>query len=130
MSNVARMHQGLGFLFLGLGLANFFLAGLGAFGAESYEAHQGLGSLLTLLALVLLILAVVGRRAAVPASAALFVLMILQTVLGVAGQDVGVLGGLHPVNGLLVLFMAHQAARGLPLPFGGRASGAPGPPAV
>ena len=131
MSNVARIHQGLGFLFLALGLVNFFLAGLLAFAGDARDAHQGLGSLLGLLALVLLILAVVGRRAALPASAALFVLMILQTVLAVAGRDVGFLGGLHAVNGLLVLFAAHQAARGLPLPFGGStARGAAPPPAL
>ena len=49
--------------------------------------------------------------------------MILQTVLAIVGEDVTVLGGLHPVNGLLILFVAHQTARALPLPFvgGGRA---------
>ena len=131
MSNVARIHQGLGFLFLTLGLVNFFLAGLLAFaGGDARDAHQGLGSLLGLLALVLLILAVVGRRAALPASAALFVLMILQTVLAVAGEDVGFLGGLHAVNGLLILFTAHQAARGLPLPFGDRSARGATPPSV
>ena len=114
---VASFHRGLAFLFLGVAaLVQFFLAGLGAFGATSYDAHQGVGSLLTLVALVLVILAAVGRRPALPASAALLVLMLIQTALGVSGEDVGVLGGLHPVNGLLILFMAHQAARALPIP--------------
>ena len=117
---VAAFHRNLAFVFLAIAVAQFFLAGLGAFGASSYEAHQGVGSLLSLVALVLLVLAAVGRREALPASIALFVLMILQTVLGIAGEDVGVLGGLHPVNGLLILFVAHQAARGLHLPFVGR----------
>ena len=123
---VASFHRNLAFVFLFLAaVVQFFLAGLGAFGAESYDAHQGMGSLLSLISLVLLVLAFVGRREAVPASVALFVLMIIQTVLGVAGEDVGVLGGLHPVNGLLVLFAAHQAARGLPLPIGGGGARAP-----
>ena len=120
-SGVASFHRGLAFLFLGVAaLVQFFLAGLGAFGASSFDAHAGVGSLLTIVALVLVILAFVGRRAAVPASVALLVLMLIQTALGQAGEDVGVLGGLHPVNGLLILFVAHQAARGLPLPIGGR----------
>lgn len=117
---VASFHRGLAFLFLGVAaLVQFFLAGLGAFGATSYDAHQGVGSLLTLVAIVLVILAAVGRREALPASAALLVLMLVQTALGVAGDDVGVLGGLHPVNGLLILFIAHQAARGLAIPWVG-----------
>ena len=33
------------------------------------------------------------------------------------------LGALHPVNGLLILFVAHQTARGLPLPIGARGGG-------
>src|SRR5690349_3898142 len=123
---VASFHRGLAFFFLGVAaIVQFFLAGLGAFGAEPYDAHQGVGSLLSLVSLVLLILAVIGRREALPASIALFVLMIIQTFLAVAGEDVGVLGGLHPVNGLLILFTAHQAARGLPLPIGGGGGGAP-----
>lgn len=122
MSTVAKIHQGLGFLFLLLGIVMFFLAGLGAFGVESYDSHSALGTFLGVLALIILVLAVVGRRGALPASAALFVLMIVQTLLGSIGEDVGILGALHPVNALLVLAAAHQAARGLPLPPGDRTS--------
>ena len=118
MSNVASAHRGLAFLFLAIGVIAFFLAGLGAFG-EGFDAHRGSGSLLLLLSLVLLILAAVGRREAVKQSAALFGLMIVQMLLAIAGEDVSVLGGLHPVNGLLILFVAHQTARALPLPFVG-----------
>ena len=125
MSNVARAHRGLAFFFLAVGVIAFFLAGLGAFG-EGFEAHRGSGSLLLLLSLVLLILAAVGRREAVKQSAALFGLMIVQMLLAITGEEVSsVLGGLHPVNGLLILFVAHQTAQALPLPFvGGGAGGA------
>jgi hypothetical protein len=123
---VASFHRGLAFLFLGIAaVVQFFLAGLGAFGATSYDAHRGVGSLLTLIAIVLLILAVVGRREALGASATLVTLMVIQTMLGVTGEDVGVVGGLHPVVGLLILFVAHQAARGLPIP--GVGNGRTGP---
>jgi hypothetical membrane protein len=122
MSSVAKAHQGLAFLFLAVGVVAFFLAGLGAFG-EGFEPHQDSGSLLVALSLILLILAAVGRRDALPQSAALFGLMILQMLLAVVGQDAPVLGALHPVNGLFILFVAHQTARALPLPFGQRRSG-------
>ena len=124
MSSVARAHRGLGFLFLGLGVLQFFLAGLGVFGgglgSSDYEPHQIVGSLLTLLALILLILAAIGRREALVPSAVLLLLMIIQTVLAGIGNDASALAALHPLNGLLILFVAHQAARGLPLPVGGR----------
>ena len=115
MSTVARVHRGLAFFFLAVGVIAYFLAGMGAFGATSFDAHRGSGSLLVLLSLILLILAAVGRREALTQSAVLFGLMLLQMVLAVAGEDVGFLGGLHPVNGLAILFVAHQAARGLAL---------------
>jgi Family of unknown function (DUF6220) len=115
MSTVARVHRGLAFFFLAVGIVAFFLAGLGAFGSESFDAHRGSGSLLLLVSLVLLILAAVGRREALQQSGVLFALMVVQMLLAIAGEDVGILAGLHPVNGLIILFVAHQAARGLPL---------------
>jgi hypothetical protein len=115
MSTLGRIHRGLAFFFLAVGVVAFFLAGLAAFGAESFDAHRGSGSLMVLLSLILLILAAVGRREALTPSAVLFALMLIQMGLAFAGEDVGFLGGLHPVNGLLVLFVAHQAARGLPV---------------
>ena len=114
---VPSIHRGLGFLFLGLALIMFFLAGLGTFG-EGFDAHLAVGRVMLLGALLLLILAAVGRREALVQSAVLFGLMLLQSVLAGVGEDAAVIGALHPVNGLLVLFVAHQAARALPLPIG------------
>jgi hypothetical membrane protein len=119
MSSTAKAHQGLAFLFLAIGIVAFFLAGLGAFG-EGFDSHRVSGSVLLLLSLIILILAAVGRREALQQSAVLFGLMILQMVLAVLGEDVSsFFGALHPVNGLLILFVAHQTARGLPLAMGG-----------
>ena len=115
MSGVPLIHRALAAGFLALGVVNFFFAGLGAFGEMTYAAHQGTGSLLMVLAAVLAVLAVMGRREALQASVALTFLMLLQVLLAVLGEEVGVLGGLHPVNGLLVLFAAHQAWQGRPL---------------
>jgi hypothetical protein len=124
MSSTAKAHQGLAFLFLAVAIIAFFLAGFGAFdGSRDFDAHQGSGSLLLLLSLVLLILAAVGRREALQQSAVLFGLMILQMVLAILGTDVSsFFGALHPVNGLLILFVAHQTARALPLPMFGSAT--------
>jgi hypothetical protein len=119
MSSVAKAHRGLAFLFLAIGLVAFFLAGMGAFG-EGFDAHRGSGSLLLGLSLILLVLAAIGRRDVLGQSAILFGLMIVQMLLSVAGENVSILGGLHPINGLLILFVAHQVARGLPLHFGVR----------
>lgn len=122
MSNVPSAHRGLAFLFLAIGVIAFFLAGLGAFG-EGFDAHRVSGSLLLFLSLVLLILAAIGRREALVQSATLFGLMIVQSLLAIVGEDVSILGALHPVNGLLILFVAHQTARALPLPFVGGGGG-------
>jgi hypothetical protein len=115
---VARAHRGLALFFMAAVVVQFFLAGLGAFGAESYDAHKGLGDVLGLVGLVLLVLAAVGRREALQASAVLFVLLIVQAILGGAGDDVGVLGGLHPVNALAILGVGSLTAAGAPLRFG------------
>ena len=108
----ARAHRVLALLFLAGAVIQFFLAGLGVFGETSYDAHQVWGGVLTVIALVVLILAFVGRREAVQASVVLFVLMIVQNILGGVGFDAPILGALHPVVGLIVLGAAMSAASG------------------
>ena len=117
MSTTAKAHQGLAFLTLALGVVAFFLAGLGTFGdTRDFDPHLGVGRAMILLALVLVVLAAVGRREALAQSAVLLGLMVLQSLLAVLGSETAsIFGALHPVNGLIVLFVAHQAARGLPL---------------
>lgn len=123
---IASIHRGLGFLFLGLALIMFFLAGLGSFG-EGFDAHRMLGMAMIPVALVLLVLAAVGRREALVPSGVLLVLMILQSVLAVAGREgAPVLGALHAVNALVILVVGHQVARGLPLPSRSRPRGSAG----
>ena len=123
MNSIPRVHRGLGFLFLGLAVLQFFLAGLGVFGdglgSSDYDAHTIVGSLLMLLALILLILAAIGRREALATSGVLLVLMIIQSVLANIGNDASVVAALHPLNGLLILGVAGLTARGMPLPVGG-----------
>lgn len=115
MSTVAKVHQGLGFLFLLGATIMFFLAGTGVFG-EGFDPHVDLGRGLQVVALILVVLAAVGRREALVPSIALLVLMVIQGVLANVGEDVSFIGGLHPLNGLLILLVAHNTARGIPLP--------------
>ncbi len=122
-SGVAQAHRILAFIVFGGGIVQFLLAGYAAFGGSSYDTHAGVGTLITVVALIVLILAFVGRREAVPASALLFGLLVLQSILGAAGDSAPALGALHPVNGLLILGAAMAAAAGRPIgrPHHGRA---------
>jgi multisubunit Na+/H+ antiporter MnhG subunit len=129
----AKAHRILAQVFLAGAVLQFFLAGLGAFKfgdeeSNAYDIHQGIGSLLTLVALILLILAFVGRKHAVQASVVLFVLMLVQNVLAWAGTDAPAVGGLHPINGLLILGVAMLtiAGRRVEVPHGGHGHGGGG----
>jgi hypothetical protein len=115
---VARAHGALARVTLLWGLVQFFLAGLAAFGGTSWDPHAASGTIMTLLTLIVLILAAVGRRSALQASLVLFGLMIVQNILGGVGDDVPVLGALHPLNGMAILGTAALAAAGRPVRFG------------
>jgi Family of unknown function (DUF6220) len=118
MQSLRKVHGGLAYLFAGLIVIQFFLAGLGAFTTvhnkkfddNNFGAHGLLGTLLVLIALVITIIALIGRwsPAALKLSAALFGLMILQFILGVSGAGTSpVLGGLHAVNALLIVAVTY-----------------------
>jgi hypothetical protein len=112
VGGAAKAHRVLALLFLAGAVVQFFLAGLGVFGETSYDAHKIWGGVLTVVSLVVLILAFAGRREALQASAILFVLMIVQNILGGSGYDAPILGAFHPVVGLAVLGAAGAAAAG------------------
>jgi hypothetical protein len=107
-AGVARAHRAVALLFLLSGVVQFFLAGLGAFG-DGWSAHRTFGTVMTVLALILLILAIVGRRDALQPSIVLFVLTVVQGFLATIGRDTAVVGALHPVNALLILWAASMA---------------------
>ena len=68
--------------------------------------------LIPLLSLALLVVAFLWKApGAVRNAAILLVLVVLQVVLGMAGEDVPFLGALHGLNALLVLGAAVMAAR-------------------
>ena len=102
-----------------------FLAGLGIFGAESFDAHEGFGWLLHTAAIVVFLLALLGPRTgrAIGLSFGLLVLMTIQIMLVNARDDTPYLAALHPTLALFVLGLA--AHIGMPLVSRRRAASAP-----
>ena len=96
-------------------------AGIGAFDAadkatagsvdedafyDSFELHAALGTFLVLGGLLTFLLALAARvgRQSVLHALGIFVLLIVQMVLGWTGQELpAVLGFLHPINALIIL---------------------------
>ena len=122
MPAARRVHFILCQLFLVLVLVQFFLAGLGVFRAKphdgkklfdssTFDPHRAVGDVTQLVALLILIAAIVGVRDKLRLSLLLFVLAILQGILANAGGDAPILGALHPVNGLVLLAIAHFLSR-------------------
>jgi hypothetical protein len=99
-----------------------FLAGLGVFRSDNegqnkkfgdaFSPHKGLGGVLQLGALILLILALIAwrDRRAVGSSAALLVLMVLQSVFASAGEHHPWVGAFHPLNGFIILGLSGSMA--------------------
>lgn len=110
-------------------IVQFFLAGFGAFGVvgeaadtsvteevleDKFELHGALGFFLGPGALLLFLLALGARlgRNRVLLSLLMVVLWFLQEVLAGIGGDSAVVGGLHPVNAIVMLTLAGYLAHG------------------
>jgi hypothetical protein len=103
-------------LLIALGVVvQVFLAGLGIFGAESFDAHEGFGWALHTSAIVLFLLALLGPRTrrTIGLAFGLLVLMTVQIMLVGARDDTPWLAALHPVLALFVLGLAIHI--GMPL---------------
>jgi hypothetical protein len=85
-----------------------FFAGLGIFGASSFETHRSFGNILHGLTAILLILAIVGPRTPrdVGMATGLVVLVTVQIVLVSARGDAPGLAALHPVLAIAALGLA------------------------
>jgi Family of unknown function (DUF6220) len=105
------LFYGLAVIYLAGVVVQFFLAGLGTFGATSFDAHQAFGLVLALLTLILLVLAVVGKvpRLLIGLAVILLGLNILQMFL--AQVDVEEVAALHVVNALAIVFVAYEIAQ-------------------
>ena len=109
-NTVSRIHRGLAWVVVAAIVAQFFFAGLGLFGAASFQAHKTTGYLIMLASLVLLVLALIGRLGGlrIGLSALLVVLAVVQTMLT---RGPSLVAALHPLNALAVLGVAVSLAR-------------------
>ncbi len=114
-----KIHSGLVHLFAALLVLQLFLAGWGAFTTvhnkefndNNFGPHGLVGTLLVVLALVIALVAVGGRWSptVTKLSGALFGLMVLQLVLGVAGAgSAPLLGGLHVLNAIVIVAVTYK----------------------
>jgi heme/copper-type cytochrome/quinol oxidase subunit 1 len=103
--------------FLLAGVAQIFLAGLGAFrlqdqvgaGDSAFAPHRALGFSMSVIALVILVLAVIARPGAraIAGSAVLVLLTsLMQSLLAGFAEDHVIFGALHALDGLLILGIA------------------------
>jgi Family of unknown function (DUF6220) len=104
-----------------------FLAGVGVFGANSFDAHESFGWMIHSAAILLFILALIGPRTrrAIGMSFGLLVLMTIQIELVGARDDEPYVAAFHPVLALFVLGLAVHI--GMPAISRRRAASAPRP---
>lgn len=119
-----KTHRLLVDLFLVGVAAQFFLAGLAVFRAKAhgtqrfadsstFDPHRTLGNALVFVAVVIVIVAVLAARQ-MRQSAALFVLMILQSAWTAVGSSAPAIAALHVVGAFVIAILAyamHRAAR-------------------
>ncbi len=114
---VDRIYCYLAALFFFVVLVQVFLAGVGAFGdqttrvadAESFEPHRTLGSILGGVAFLLFLVALAVRisRSTVVGALLLVVLTVaVQSVLANGGDSNKWIGGLHALDGMLILLLS------------------------
>src|SRR3954452_9699780 len=92
-----------------------FLAGLGIFGAESFDAHKTFGGILHIISILVFLLAIAGPRTGrtIGMGFALAALLTIQIALVGERDDAPGLAALHPVLALAVLGLAFHI--GMPL---------------
>jgi hypothetical membrane protein len=124
----------LAWLFLAAVITQFFLAGLGTFGAKTFEPHKDFAGVFHLLALLLLLLAIFVRRnrTDIILAVVLFVITTVQFSLPEARDDAPGVAALHVVNALFIWILGyHLAMRALIVRFRGDAlEAAPARPPV
>ncbi len=94
-------------------VVQFFLAGLGIFGAESFEAHENWGfTALHILPIVMFIFALLGRlpRITIGLIVLLFVLVFIQPIFIEAADDHPRVGAIHVLVALGIYAIAHMLA--------------------
>ena len=102
----------IAWLFLAAVITQFFLAGLGTFGAKSFEPHKDFAGVFNLLALLLLLLAIFVRRNRTDIILAVVLLVIVgvQFALPGAQDDAPGVAALHVVNALFIWMVGYHLA--------------------
>ena len=107
---ISRAHAWLALVAMAASVLQFFLAGIGIFGAASIQAHRITGYCITLAAVLLLVFALIGQlgRPRIMFSAILVALLVVQIALIESKQPW--IEALHPLNALAILGVAAQLA--------------------
>jgi hypothetical protein len=105
---LCKGYSGLAYLALALGVVQFFLAGLGIFGASSFSAHEGVGYVFHTIAVIVFLLALAGPRTGrdIGMGFLFAVLATVQIYLPELRGDVPELAAVHPLLALLLLGLA------------------------
>jgi hypothetical protein len=112
-SGLSKAYSGLAWLVLALGVLQFFLAGLGIFGASSFDAHETVGGILHLVTVLIFLLAIAGPRTGrdIGMGFALAAIATIQILLPGLRDDAPGLAALHPLVALLILGLAAHIGR-------------------
>jgi hypothetical protein len=124
---VTIAYEGLA-LFIAVGIVvQVFLAGLGIFGAESFDAHESFGGILHALSVLVFILALIGPRTGrtIGMGFGLALLLTIQISLVSFRDDAPGVAALHPVLALFALGLAFHI--GMPVLSRRRGASAPRP---
>ena len=126
---LSKAYSGLAWLALALGVLQFFLAGLGIFGASSFSAHEGVGYAFHTIAGIVFLLALAGPRTGrdIGIGALFAVLATVQVYLPELRGDAPELAAVHPLLALFLLGLAAHIGRRY---IGGVADGGSGAPAA
>jgi hypothetical protein len=121
---LSTAYSGVAWVIVALGVLQFFLAGLGIFGAESFSAHETVGRILHGLTVLVFLLAIAGPRTGrdIGMGFVLAAVTTLQTSLPELRDDSPWLASFHPVLALVVLGLAAHIGRRY---IGAGGSGAP-----
>lgn len=113
MQSVRIGFAALAWLYLALVAFQVFLAGAGVFGATNFEPHIGLGYFVAFFGPLILLIAAAAAsaRGIVGLTATLLLLGIVQSILPWMRTDAPFLAALHPVNALLIAWLALTIAR-------------------
>jgi hypothetical protein len=105
---VATVYGWLAMAFAGLVVLQVFFAGLGLFGAQSFDLHRSFGNVLHGLTAILLVLAILGpaTRRDIGMAIGLVVLATVQIGIVEARDSAPGLAALHPVLALALLGLA------------------------